>query len=228
MIQGTLPMLRTLRGQQHLHGWIKVLAMFHLTAIVVACSADVEQTEAYQAACHGEPLRTPEARNKALEDGLSINEQFRCIDKNSFLAMQQMEAERKAANTPAAIAKRKAEDDARDREIAERRAQRQVERDAKANQKYELRRVEINTASASELAHVCGISDVEAAKIVQERNSNGAFANWPDVIHRVLALHAAQNVVFASICGLTVQGQSFEGAPAEEQAAQMIFRQTQR
>ncbi len=43
-------------------------------------------------ACAGEPLKTIEARNAALEDGYVINQQFDCIDKASFEAVKQRQA----------------------------------------------------------------------------------------------------------------------------------------
>ena len=205
-------------------------SMFMLAAglcLSLAGCADIAETPEYQAACHGKPLKKSE-RMRAREDGYVINEQYQCIDKASYAAMQEAEARWQAAHTPEAIAKSKAEDQARiaqlNKEMAQREARRKAEQEAKQALRYELHLVEINQASAAELAEVCSIQQDAAESIVQERANGGKFQDWADAVHRVIALSSAQNAVFASVCGLTVNGASLNGAPADEEAAQMIFQ----
>lgn len=182
----------------------KSLVAASLCLIVFGCSRNESLSAEYQEACHGEPLTTVAQRNQALEDGFVINQQFKCIDKASYLAMQEAEA--------------------RDAQIARQREQRGYESEADPTPKYELRYVEINSASVAELTHVCNIKNGTAEDIVKERERNGQFGDWVDVVHRVFAMSAAQNVVYASVCGLTVNGQSFNGAPADEAVAQQIYQ----
>ena len=125
---------------------------------------------------------------------------------------------------PALWARKKAEAEARDAQISRQREQRGYESEADPTPKYELRYVEINSASVAELTHVCNIKNGTAEDIVKERERNGQFGDWVDVVHRVFAMSAAQNVVYASVCGLTVNGQSFNGAPADEAVAQQIYQ----
>lgn len=206
----------------------------HLTASMMtvsvcfsisSCSNDASTSQEYQNACYGEPLLTIEQRNQALEDGYTINQQYKCIDINSYRAMQEAQAQREAARSPEALAQKKAEDEAHDARNAQQRQIRQAEKDAKRALRYELRLVEINTASTAELAKVCSIREETAEKIVKERINGGQFKDWVDVMHRVIALSSAQNVLYASTCGLVVNGASFDGVPANEEKAQMIFQQ---
>jgi len=95
------------------------------------------------------PLLTIEQRNQALEDGYAINQQYKCIDINSYRAMQEAQAQREIARSPEALARKKAEDEAHDARNAKQREARQAEKDAKRALRYELRLVEINSASAN-------------------------------------------------------------------------------
>lgn len=169
-------------------------------------------------------MLTIQQRNQALEDGYAINQQYKCIDINSYRAMQEAKAQREIARSPEALARKKAEDEAHDVRNVKQREARQAEKDAKRALRYELRLVEINSASAAELAKVCSIREETADKIVKERINVGLFKDWADVIHRVIALSSAQNVLYASTCGLVVNGASFDGVPANEETAQNIFQ----
>lgn len=189
-----------------------------------SCSDDASTSQEYQQACYGAPLLTIEQRNQALEDGYAINQQYKCIDINSYRAMQEAQAQRETARSPEALARKKAEDEAHDARNAKQREARQAEKDAKRALRYELRLVEINSASAAELAKVCSIREETADKIVKDRINVGLFKDWADVIHRVIALSSAQNVLYASTCGLVVNGASFDGVPANEETAQIIFQ----
>lgn len=56
-----------------------------LLLLLVACGKkDPFDDPAYAAACHGAPLDTVEARQKAAEDGYGYNQRFDCIDKQSW------------------------------------------------------------------------------------------------------------------------------------------------
>ena len=207
-----------------------LLAAIATVALAGCGKPDITQTAEYQSLCHGQPLKTVEARNQAMEDGYLINNAYKCIDKKSFEAVEKIKAERAFAKTPEGIAQRQAEEAARDAqraaELAERRAQREAERaarEASIPKHYVLRLVEANTASQEELAHVCAVGDKTAADIVNERNNAGKFVDWTNLVHRVMAFRAAEITVFASACGLTVQGESFSGAPADQDTAQAIY-----
>lgn len=209
-------------------------SMFMLAAglcLSLAGCSDITETPEYQAACYGKPLKKSD-RMRAREDGYVINEQYQCIDKASYTAMQEAEARWQAAHTPEAIAKSKAEDQARiaqlNKEMEQREARHKAEQEAKLAQTYELRLVDINTASISELAQVCSLDAGTAEMIVQERQAAGLFKSWPDLVHRVVAMSSAQSVVYASVCGLTVNGQSFEGAPPDQGTAQMLYQRSLR
>jgi DNA uptake protein ComE-like DNA-binding protein len=198
-------------------------------------SKDLEASRAaFAAACHGTPLRTIEARNKALEDGYNINREFDCIDKASYAAVTEASAKWKAANTPEAIALREA---ARAKEIANADALRaaEVEREReRANTRTPdvppvivLRSVDVNTATESELANVISVGPTVAARVVAERQKR-RFDGWPDLVNRVVGLSQAQSAVYASICGLTVNGKSLDGAPPDALAAGAISKRYQR
>jgi len=60
-----------------------------LGQLLASCSRGVEESPAYQAACQGPPLRKIERRNKAMEDGYNVNRQYDCIDKVSFVVVQE-------------------------------------------------------------------------------------------------------------------------------------------
>ncbi|GAB6141485.1 hypothetical protein JCM14076_22140 [Methylosoma difficile] len=46
----------------------------------------------YQQSCQGQPLKTEQARQQALNDGYAINNQFDCIDKTSYAQVQEQKA----------------------------------------------------------------------------------------------------------------------------------------
>ncbi|MDO8415378.1 MAG: helix-hairpin-helix domain-containing protein [Agitococcus sp.] len=79
--------------------------------------------------------------------------------------------------------------------------------------------VEINTASKADLQSV--VDAVVAAQIIAERN-NSQFRDWPDLVHRVVGLSAAQTAAMASISGLTVNGKSLDGVPPDAAMAAML------
>ncbi|UUZ46719.1 hypothetical protein LP420_22890 [Massilia sp. B-10] len=64
-----------------------------------------KEAMAYAAACEGAPLRTPERREQAMENGYLINQVHDCIDKASFVAAAEQKARWEAANTPEAKAR---------------------------------------------------------------------------------------------------------------------------
>lgn len=61
------------------------------------------------AVCEGQPLRTVERRNQAMEDGFEINLRYDCITKQSAEVLAEQKAKWEAANTPEAKAARQAE-----------------------------------------------------------------------------------------------------------------------
>ena len=208
-----------------------LVAILSTTLLMVSCSK-TQDSQAYQAACHGEPLRTLEQRNQAMEDGYLINEQFRCIDKASYMAVNEQEAKWRAANTPEAIAKRM-RDLAKQREIdmqqraleAEERARQDATEEsrlAEAMQNIVIRDVDINTATADEIAEVISVGHEAATKIIEERNKR-RFRDWADLVYRVNHFGSAKNALFASTCGLNVDGKSLEGAPPDARMAANIY-----
>jgi len=195
-----------------------------LSVLVAGCSRPSEEsTAAYQAACHGAPLRDIELRNKAMEDGYNINPRYHCIDKASFIEVNEQRAKWQAANTPEAIARRNAE-------LAEEHA-RNLERwtrDAEARRSTPepppvvvLRDIDVNNATEEELANVISVGPDVAAQILAERNKR-RFEGWSDLVSRVVGLSAAQTAVYASTSGLTVNGKSLDGAPPDAAAAAAI------
>jgi DNA uptake protein ComE-like DNA-binding protein len=183
---------------------------------VAGCSSRVEDSPSYKAACHGPPLRNIEQRNQAQEDGYEINRRFDCIDKASFASVSEQKARVAAANTPEAIAQREEE---RARWYAEQRARANAaeggsEGAAGNASPPPVVRLDVNTASESELAGIPSIGTSEAAEIVKLRVER-PFDNWADLVHRVVGLSAAQSAVYASTCGLTVNGESLLGAPPD-------------
>lgn len=192
-----------------------VTAALTLAIFLPGCSKNIEDTPAYQAACHGSPLRSIEQREKAKEDGYEFNHQFDCIDKASFAHVEQQRAQWRAENTPEAIAERKAKFAAQhELDLAEgaRQAAAIKNQTEEALPPIVLRNVDVNTASEDEIANVITVSEELAAQIVEERKK-GRFSDWADLINRVVGLSAAQPAAFASICGLTVNGRSLDGAP---------------
>lgn len=161
-----------------------------------------------------------------MEDGYLINRHYDCIDRASFAENERQQAEWKAANTPEAIARRDAELAAqRERDLAERSRQAAAE-ESKAAEPLPaivLREIDVNTASETDIAGVITVGSDVATQIVEERNKR-RFADWADLVERVVGLSAAQPAVYASICGLTVNGRSLEGAPPNPTMAAMLQR----
>jgi DNA uptake protein ComE-like DNA-binding protein len=202
--------------------------VFALALIFAGCSAPSEESTAeYQAACHGPPLRTVEERNKAMEDGYAISRRYDCIDKASFAAVAQEQARWQAANTPEAIAKRQAEfDQQRQRDEQDRQTREAAAQAAARNESAPiivLHNVDVNSATQADIANVISVGPEVAAQVVAERHKR-RFADWPDLVNRVVGLSAAQTAVYASICGLSVNGKSLDGAPPNAQMAALIAR----
>jgi DNA uptake protein ComE-like DNA-binding protein len=214
---------------------VAMMTSLAMSIALSSCSPSKEleaSRAAFSAACHGTPLRTAEARNKALEDGYNINREFDCIDKASYAAVADAHAKWQAANTPEAIALRQAE---HAKKVALAQAQRaaEVERERADTRTPEvpppivLRSVDVNTATESELANVISVGPTVAARVVAERQKR-RFEGWPDLVNRVVGLSQAQSAVYASICGLTVNGKSLDGAPPDAVAAGVISKRYQR
>jgi len=190
------------------------LALVIACAAMAGCSRGPDTSAEYQALCHGQPLRTVEARNKAQEDGYEVVRRFDCISKASYAEVVASAARAEAARTPEAIARRQEEREAR---IAEDRARRAAEDERKRLEPpppprtYAVTRpVDANTASEAELASVLNVGPSTARQIVAEREKR-PFDNWPDLVGRVM--YAAKPAVYASIGGLVVNGRSLDGAP---------------
>lgn len=205
------------------------MAVMAMLIPLSGCSSRVEETPAYQAACHGPALRSLEQREKAMEEGYSINPQYNCIDKASFTAIERQRAEWQAANTPEAIARRKAELAEKHElylaELAEKAAA-EASREPERFLAVELVDVDVNSASVADIARVITISPNTAAKIIEERNKR-PFSGWADLVNRVVGLGAAQTAYYASVCGLTVNGLSLDGAPPDPTMAAMLQRKYQ-
>ena len=218
-----MPILLTQRSSAIL------IATLLMSLMLASCSKNKEEIRAYQAACQGPPLRTVELRNKAMEDGYDINRQYGCIDKASFVAVNEERAKWEAANTPTAIAKREAE-------FAEKRAryaeQRSREASTEASPTIEplptivLRDVDVNTAAEADIAKVISVGPEVAAQIVKERTKR-RFNGWADLVNRVIGLGAAQTAAYASICGLNVDGKSLDGAPPDATMAASLYKKYQ-
>lgn len=214
------------------HTFRPVLILIICTAIgllITSCSKSVETTPAYQAACHGSPLRTPAQMNQAMEDGYVINQQYRCIDKASFAAVAHEKAKWEAANTPEAKAQRQAEFAARRERDAEAKLRPAL---AEEPSKIEiptivLSSVDVNTATEADIANVITVGPDVAAQIVLER-SKRRFDDWGDLVNRVVGLSAAQSAVYASICGLNVNGKSLDGAPPNQIMATSLYMKYQK
>ncbi|RYF37219.1 MAG: hypothetical protein EOO25_19650, partial [Comamonadaceae bacterium] len=128
-----------------------------VVVFVLALRAKPAPDAAMQEACVGGPLRSAEQREKAFQDGYRINAMYDCIDKGSFEAVAQERARWEAANTPEAKA----------REAAERAKKIAQEQDAAAAKALtpepypepaplQMRALDVNTASAKELAEIAG------------------------------------------------------------------------
>jgi hypothetical protein len=194
-----------------------------LSSLLTSCSKRLEETPAYQATCQGSPLRTATNRNKAMEDGYNINRQYDCIEKASFMAVEAQSAEWKAANTPEAIAQRIAE---RKEMVAAAQVAAERKKEAPSRSAFELRNVDVNTATESDLIKVPSIDSVTAAQILDERQK-GRFKNWDDLVNRVVGLSAAISAARASACGLNVDGQSLLGVPPDPVVATKLYNQSQ-
>ncbi len=81
------------------------------------------------------------------------------------------------------------------------------------------RKVDANLATEAELSTL--VSPATASQIVGERGKR-RFAGWPDLVNRVAGLGAAQPAVFASLRGLTVDGQSLQGAAPDPVRLQQL------
>ena len=194
--------------------------------VLVACKP--QRSPEYLAACEGPPLGSAEKRQAAMEAG-TYNRRFDCIDKAALAQDKEQKARYAAANTPEARAQKEAEYKAGAEEARVRAAAREEEekRIAAAAPKYVMRRVEINTATAEEIAYLPTLSAEVGARIVAER-SKGRFKDWEDVVRRVAELSQAQSAAYASSSGLTVNGESLSGAPADERIAAAIAERFRR
>ena len=82
-----------------------------------------------------------------------------------------------------------------------------------------LAAVDVNTASAADLDAVKGIGPGLSARILEERQKNGAFKDWADFEQRVKGV-GEKNAGKFSAGGLTVNGKPVAGsAPAKTGAA---------
>jgi DNA uptake protein ComE-like DNA-binding protein len=197
---------------------ISTLGAVVMASLLVAACKPKPSAE-HLAACEGPPLASVEKRQAAMEAG-TYNRRFDCVDKVALAQVKEQKARFEAANTPEARAQREAEFKEKAEE-AKVRAAAQAEEDkriAAAAPKFVLRRIEINTATEQELTYVPSISADVAAQIVEER-AKGRFKGWEDVVRRVVALSQAQSAAYASWGGLTVNGESLSGAPADERIA---------
>ena len=179
--------------------------------LLAGCRGKVEDSAAFRAACHGDRLGTVERRNAAMEDGYAINRQFDCIEQASFVAVEAQKARDAAARTPEAVAQQQAQ---WQREEAERRSRTRPADDAASampGPPTAVARVDANSAPEAALAAIKTISPEVAAQIVEARNLR-PFRDWGDLVTRVIGLRAAQPAMFASMGGLTVDGQALQDA----------------
>ena len=72
--------------------------------------------------------------------------------------------------------------------------------------------VDVNQASEAELDGIKGIGPSISGKILDERKK-GAYKDWPDLIERVKGVGEGNAAKFSAE-GLTVNGGSYNGAPA--------------
>ncbi|MET3009560.1 hypothetical protein ABXT00_09435 [Stenotrophomonas koreensis] len=186
--------------------------------LLAGCGGDGTASQAYQQACHGEPLPDQQAIYQAEADGYRINSRYRCIDRQSWQEVQAAMARLEHARRPEVQARAEAAADAEHAQrlarIAERAEAREQAQAAVAPQV--LQPVDANRGSREQLAAVCGVDHDGAEAIVLARQQGGPFTDWADLVHRVVPFSAAQSAVAASRCGLTVNGHSLAGAaPAE-------------
>lgn len=181
-----------------------------------ACAGDITATGEYQQACHGEPLADQRAVYRAQADGYRINSRYRCIDRQSWDEVQQALARIEHERRPGVRAQRQAE---ADREHAQRLAR--IADRAKAREQaaahtaataQPVQVVDANRGSQEALAALCAVGSNGAAAIIQARQQGGPFADWADLVHRVVPFSAAQSAVAASRCGLSVNGRHLAGA----------------
>ena len=161
-----------------------LIATILMSLMVASCSKAREASStAYQAACQGPPLRTVELRNKAMEDGYNIDRQYDCIDKASFVAVNEHRVKWEAANTPEAIAKREAEFAEQRARDAERRAREPAAEESPTTEalpNIALRNIDVNTATEADIANVISVGPEVAAQIIEERNKR-RFDDWADL-----------------------------------------------
>ena len=196
--------------------YIPILSTTLFASLMIAsCSRKAEEAAGYQAACQGPPLHTVEQREQAMVDGYEILRPYDCISKASFVAVADQKAKWEAAHTPEAIAKREAEFAQKQQQYADKLAAESAAKESPAVESpptINLRAIDVNTATEAEIATVISVGHEVAAQIVKERNKR-RFNGWADLVNRVIGLSAAQTAVYASICGLNVNGKSLEGAP---------------
>lgn len=182
--------------------------------LLAGCGGDGTASQAYQQACHGEPLPDQQAIYQAEADGYRINSRYRCIDRQSWQEVQAAMARLEHARRPEVQARAEAAADAEHAQrlarIAERAEAREQAQAAVAPQV--LQPVDANRGSREQLAAVCGVDHDGAEAIVLARQQGGPFTDWADLVHRVVPFSAAQSAVAASRCGLTVNGHSLAGA----------------
>ena len=182
--------------------------------LLAGCGGDGTASQAYQQACHGEPLPDQQAIYQAEADGYRINSRYRCIDRQSWQEVQAAMARLEHARRPEVQARAEAAADAEHAQrlarIAERAEAREQAQAAVAPQV--LQPVDANRGSREQLAAVCGVDADGAEAIVLARQQGGPFTDWADLVHRVVPFSAAQSAVAASRCGLTVNGHSLAGA----------------
>ncbi|HEY0063711.1 MAG TPA: hypothetical protein VGC21_16460 [Telluria sp.] len=178
----------------------------------------------YLAICEGEPLKTIERRNRAMEDGYMVNRLHDCIEKTSFRQVAEARAKHEAAHTPDAVAEAARLDAARlaaaarERETAELQAiaaQLQAPKPPSDEPpQIPFRKLDANTASEADLANAFGLDANIAADMVHER-ARKKFADWEDLIARVTAFGAARTAMFATLGGLNVNGLPLPGGPPD-------------
>ena len=171
-------------------------------------------------------------RNQALEDGYAISRRYDCIDKDSYRAVAEQQARWAAITRPRPVrsARRSSPSSA-----PATKAERGARRRRRGSVRPKRRRrcpwscdVDANRASAAELAAVVSLDADVVAQIVAERQRR-PFRDWSDLVSRVTGLSAAQPAVFASVCGLTVNGaQSRRRAARRPLAAQLARRNARR
>jgi DNA uptake protein ComE-like DNA-binding protein len=196
---------------------------------LVACKPS-ELSAAYLAVCEGQPLRTGAHRHQAIENGYEINRQYDCVTKRSATAVAAQNAQWAAEHTPTVMAARRAEVDRHNAESKLRdamRAQAEVHAVAVREQRRVedkaavIEQVEVNTATAAQLAKLEWLDAEVARQIVAERMKR-RFDNWTDMVKRVDGLSTVETGMRASAFGLTVNGSSLKGAePASSMARYM-------